>query len=114
MVLPLKKAVASCAEPATGAANRMPTAAMAANLCIRRLRLGGRRGGEALRRCELEALLRHVGAAARLGAFREGRDLQDLQLLVADILEPVARVAWRDGALVRTELADQDVIRSVE
>src|SRR5262249_62259656 len=71
-------------------------------------------GAEVLGAGDLEALLRHVGAARGLGAFGERRYLQDLEVFVADILEPVARVAWRDGSLVRSELADHHIAWPVE
>src|SRR5437879_11127692 len=66
--------------------------------------LGGGRG-EMLRGVDLEALLGDIGAAAAPGALRERRHLQDLEVLVADVLEPVARIARCDRALVRAELA---------
>src|SRR5262245_64178265 len=75
--------------------------------------LGGRRS-EMLSAVDLEALLGDIGAAAAPGTFRERRHLQDLEVLVAHVLEPVARIARRDRALLRAELADQNVIWTIE
>src|SRR5262245_19658733 len=71
-------------------------------------------GVEALGSGDLEALLRNVGSATCFGALGESRHLQDLEILVAHVLEPVACVARRDRAFVWAELADQHIARSVE
>src|SRR5438105_4232053 len=44
---------------------------------------------------DVELLRGGVGAAAGLGAFGKRRHLQDFEILVADVLEPVARIARR-------------------
>src|SRR5579872_130908 len=43
-----------------------------------------------------------------------GDDLQDLEILVADLLEPVARAAGQMYAAIRTNLAEELVADAVE